>query len=131
MDASIALAALLPDERSSEARRSLRLLESATALVPPVWELEVANVLVVAERRGQLDPGSSERIVAGLSALGIVERKVPANLARYVKVARDNDLTTYDASYLMLADFENVPLATLDGRLRKACAAVGVDALQP
>ena len=41
--------------------------------------------------------------------------------------ARIHDLTAYDAAYLGLAAFRGVPLATVDGRLRAACIAAGIE----
>jgi predicted nucleic acid-binding protein len=41
-------------------------------------------------------------------------------------VGRHHALTAYDAAYLVLAEREGVPLATLDAKLRDAAPAVGV-----
>ena len=40
-------------------------------------------------------------------------------------MARQQNLTAYDAAYLELALREALPLATLDGRLRRAAGRVG------
>ena len=42
------------------------------------------------------------------------------------KVAAADQLTVYDAAYLELAERTSLPLATLDGELRKAALAAGV-----
>jgi predicted nucleic acid-binding protein len=41
-------------------------------------------------------------------------------------VATQYQLTVYDAAYLELAERTGLPLATLDGELRKAALAAGV-----
>jgi predicted nucleic acid-binding protein len=130
MDASIALAAVLPDEFSREARSIFSLMREATALVPPIWDLEVSNSLIVAERRGRHDSRATDRLIRQLAALPVVERHVPASLSTLVGVARDRGLTTYDASYLLLASVEGAPLATLDERLRSAAVAAGIDLVE-
>jgi predicted nucleic acid-binding protein len=43
--------------------------------------------------------------------------------------ARGQQLSAYDAAYLDLAYFRNVPLATLDLRLRAAAERSGIDVL--
>jgi predicted nucleic acid-binding protein len=41
-------------------------------------------------------------------------------------IARERRLSAYDAAYLELAIREELPLATLDGDLRRAANAIGV-----
>jgi predicted nucleic acid-binding protein len=41
-------------------------------------------------------------------------------------LARQQNLSAYDAAYLELAVREGLPLATRDGQLKKAARAVGV-----
>ena len=47
-------------------------------------------------------------------------------LREILDLAREQELSSYDASYLELAIREGLPLATLDGRLKDAAARVGV-----
>ncbi|MEI9478624.1 MAG: type II toxin-antitoxin system VapC family toxin [Deltaproteobacteria bacterium] len=55
LDASIALAWALPDEASDQADRFLSRVTAKDVLwVPSLWWYEVANALVVAERRKRL-----------------------------------------------------------------------------
>ena len=44
-----------------------------------------------------------------------------------LEAARTYDLTAYDAAYLELAAIRGLPLATVDERLRAACARAGVE----
>ena len=50
-------------------------------------------------------------------------------LREIVALARAENLTTYDASYLELAMRRVLPLATKDRRLRQAAKRVGVEVL--
>jgi predicted nucleic acid-binding protein len=49
----------------------------------------------------------------------------PASWNDVVQVATKHKLTIYDAAYLELAERVGLPLATLDGDLRKAARAKG------
>ncbi len=48
-----------------------------------------------------------------------------------IALARAHALSTYDAAYLELALREALPLASLDEKLRRAAAAVGVGLFKP
>lgn len=43
-----------------------------------------------------------------------------------LSVARQNDLTEYDAAYVELALREGLSLATLDGKLRRVASRIGI-----
>ena len=45
---------------------------------------------------------------------------------RFWGLAREQNLSSYDAAYLELAIREGLPLATLDDRLKDTAARVGV-----
>jgi predicted nucleic acid-binding protein len=45
------------------------------------------------------------------------------------ELGRRLGITSYDAAYVELAARRRLPLATLDTRLRKACAALKVEVL--
>jgi predicted nucleic acid-binding protein len=46
-----------------------------------------------------------------------------------VEVARELELTAYDAAYVVLAARRGRPLATIDERLRRACTRAGIPLL--
>jgi hypothetical protein len=56
LDCSVAMAWCFEDQATSHTEAALESLASGQALVPPVWTLEVANVLFVAERHGRMKP---------------------------------------------------------------------------
>lgn len=128
LDASVAVAWCFPDEASDYADAVLVALGEYGISVPAVWSLEVANALLVGERRKRLQQSEIQRFIALLEGLSIVQDG-PApveSVSRVLPLARQYGLSAYDAAYLELAVRQNVPLATLDGELRKAGKRAGV-----
>ncbi|HYC47023.1 MAG TPA: type II toxin-antitoxin system VapC family toxin [Burkholderiales bacterium] len=123
LDSSIALAWVLPDESNPRADELLERLVAEGAVVPPIWPLEIGNVLLVALRRRRIRQEEFETILERLARLPI-EVDIEATdhaLAGVLLLAAQLGLTTYDAAYLDLAQRRKLPLATLDKRLRAAC----------
>jgi predicted nucleic acid-binding protein len=131
LDSSVVLAWLLPDEASAAVDALADRLERESADVPAIWSLEVGNALLTAVRRTRITLVDVDASLAALAALPIhSDRTVgPAILNTIVALAARHGLTTYDASYIELAQRSRLPLATLDRKLREACAAAGVAVL--
>jgi predicted nucleic acid-binding protein len=124
VDASVALAWCFPDEGSDYADQVLVALKGHLIAVPPVWGLELANAILVGERRKRLKQPEIQRfldLVDGLS-IGQDTQAVGENLSGVLPVARRCNLSAYDAAYLELAIRLAAPLATLDRRLRRAAS---------
>jgi predicted nucleic acid-binding protein len=128
LDASVALAWHLEDEVSEYADRVLDRLREDGVAVPSIWPLELANALLVAERRGRLLPAKVALATQQTSELPISVHDVPRELAfgPVLDLARAQGLSAYDAAYLELAMREGLPLATQDETLRAAAQRVGV-----
>lgn len=128
VDASITLSWYLADEESEYANRVLDSLRRDQGLVPSIWSLEVANGLLVAERRGRVTRAEVTRVSAVILSLPILLREVnlESALGHILELGYDWNLTAYDAAYLNLAMQEALPIATLDANLRRAAAQVGV-----
>ncbi len=128
VDASVALAWCFPDEASEFADRVLVALEGKTVLVPAVWPLEIANALLIGERRKRLRQPEILRFVALMEGLSILQDSQPVNesISKVLPLAREYSLSAYDAAYLELAVRHSVPLATLDGKLQKAAKRAGI-----
>jgi predicted nucleic acid-binding protein len=105
-----------------------RLAGGEEVSVPFIWPVEVANVLVTAERRKALKVAQVTGFVEELSAWPIRVDTLGVDRAfqQILGTAREHNLSAYDAAYLELAIREGLPLATLDDDLRKAARAVGV-----
>ncbi len=131
VDASITLAWVLVDETTPFTDSIRRRVLDEGAMVPSIWTLEVANALVVAERRGRQSAAAVTRALAALQQLPItvLSGSLGDDLNVVASTARDHNLTAYDAAYLSLARQHAVPLATLDTQLVSAALRVGVEVL--
>jgi len=100
-------------------------------VAPAVWPLEVGNALVVTERRGYLDQASGTRFLNLLRQLPIeIEQESPERMfGEILLLGREQQLSTYAASYLDLAMRSGLPLASLDGALVGAASRCGVSRL--
>lgn len=131
LDCSVVITWILPDEGRHRVAALLERLASEGAVVPEVWSLEVANALLVAQRRGRLTEKDVERALEDLAALPIdVDQETHRQaLNATLSLANKYKLSSYDAAYLELARRTRLPLATLDKKLRSACKAAGVELL--
>ena len=122
IDASVTLAWALEDEPNDYADRIFSRLPGEPAVVPNIWVLEVANGLLVAERRQRVTAAESSQVHAILGDLPITADSPSLDIALgpVLALARTHQLTTYDASYLELAMREGLALATVDRNLRAA-----------
>ncbi|MBW4453114.1 MAG: type II toxin-antitoxin system VapC family toxin [Nostoc indistinguendum CM1-VF10] len=128
LDCSVAISWCLVDENDDYANAILAMMPDSEAFVPGIWSLEIANTLVVAERRKRMTKEQSEQAITLLQSLLIqVDLFTDAKaLNATLKLARQEGLAAYDAAYLELALRLQLPLATLDTRLAEAATHCGV-----
>jgi predicted nucleic acid-binding protein len=88
--------------------------------------LELANGLVVAERRRRITRAESTRFLGLVGELPIRIDQTSTLASSIIDLARDYELSAYEAAYLELALRLGHPLATLDQRLRSAADRAGV-----
>lgn len=119
VDNSVVMTWCFKDKTNQYADAILDCLSDATAFVPSIWPLEVVNVLLVAERKKRLSEADSVRFITLLSQLPIiVEHQRPERLMKdLLALARSNNLSSYEASYLDLSMRKGIPIATVDTRL--------------
>ena len=115
------------DGADAYATAILERMPELQAHVPPLWPLEVANALLVGERR-RITPAETARFLAILATFPITvdDETVAHAWLDTVHLARAQNLSSYDAAYLELALRRGLPLAALDGKLKTAAQAVGV-----
>ena len=128
LDCSVSMTWWFEDETDAYAERVLDYLDEASAIVPAIWPLEVANALLVAERRNRIAPRDSDRVAEFIVTLRIhVDDETHAHaLGATMALAREYALTACDATYLELAMRLDLPLATADKALAEAARAGGV-----
>lgn len=126
IDTSITMAWCFEDEATEATDALLERLRHERAAVPAIWPLEVSNVLLVAERRGRLTEAKASRFLELLTQLPVDVEDSPTDMAGIVAAGRRHGLSSYDASYLVLAERLGVALATLDDHLAEAAKNAGV-----
>ncbi|RLQ21213.1 PIN domain-containing protein [Seongchinamella sediminis] len=132
LDNSVSMRWLLASEKSLDQRYAERVLKSlaeAGAVVPNLWHLEAANVLLGALSRKTLEVADVDRFTTQLESLPITTDTSTARQAfgHTMSLAKAYRLSSYDAAYLELAVRKGLPLATLDKAMRKAAKQSNVD----
>lgn len=134
VDASMTLAWCFPDESTAYTEAVLDLFSKGfEAIAPAVWPLEVTNALLVGERRKRLTTAQVASMLKRILNLpiSIDPIRIDNAFGSILMLARKEQLSEYDASYIELALREGLPLATLDDQVRRAAAANAVVVLRP
>jgi predicted nucleic acid-binding protein len=129
LDASVAVAWCFDDECTPFSEGILDLLSTgADGVAPGIWPLEVANALLVAERRKRISVAQVTALLGHIVQLPVSVETVDPDHAfsGVLSVARQHQLTEYDAAYLELALRRGLPFATLDDKLRQAARMAGI-----
>jgi predicted nucleic acid-binding protein len=131
LDASVALAWQIHRADPAEellATKALVQVEMYGAIVPVLWYAEVANGLLVAERKGVSTERSTASFLADLAQMPIdPDVASPSSLpGELVLTGRMCSVTAYDAAYLELALRTGRALATFDRKLAQAARSAGV-----
>jgi predicted nucleic acid-binding protein len=128
IDSSAALSWCFEDEASAESDALFERVRDQGAVVPGLWHLEVANILLQAERCGRIAPGDVTmrlELIAELPITTDIETTARA-WREILALARAEGLPTYDATYLELAIRRGLPLQTKDAALIGAAKRSGV-----
>lgn len=122
LDCSITMAWCFEDESSDYTNTILENFKFTAAIVPTIWPLEVANVLLQAKQNKRLTEVQSANFIDALSSFRIIVDSSTTSRAMHsiYVLAGQLNLTIYDAAYLELAIREKIPLLTLDKELIKA-----------
>jgi predicted nucleic acid-binding protein len=130
LDASMTLAWHIERTDSSEkmlAREALQAVRSHGALVPALWYSEVANGVLMAERRRVSTEQQGMVFQADLRQVAIAMDSALPQVSQPTVIAlgRTSGLTGYDAAYLELVLRTGRVLATFDRQLAETVRKVG------
>jgi predicted nucleic acid-binding protein len=130
LDASMALAWIFERQKKEEAKSAEKVLSAiidTETIVPALWHTEIANALLVGERRKMISEARVVDYLNRLSKLPIQtdEASLLSRRELVMALAREHELTAYDATYLDLALRTNAVLATFDNKLSKAMQNAG------
>ncbi len=133
LDCSVTMAWYFKDEANAYANAVRRSLSRTRAVVPALWPLEVANILVLGERRRRSTEAEASKWLRYLQLLPIrVDEETAARAwSDILHIARSYDLSVYDAAYLELAIRLGLPLASLDDRLKATAVSAGLAGYKP
>lgn len=110
VDASYILSLLLPDEDS---QKNL----PGKMFAPNLLDYEIINALRSAIMRKRISSKIATELFAEYQNLPIARKTV--NFARVLELSIKHQISTYDASYLILASELGIELRTLDKQLAK------------
>ena len=126
MDASVTVARILLEQESRERVAGiLRLIPRHHCHVPLMWQYEVRNSILVAERRGRISRLDGDSRFNQWNQLPFETDSAP-DFDVAMALARRHGLSFYDAVYVELAVRLDAALATLDQAMMRAAEAEGV-----
>ena len=131
-DSSVGVAWAVYSQASAATDELLDRVASGTPLVvPTLWPFEVANSLLVLNRRKKLLAEDRDRALGALGQLPLVMDEEGPRLAlgRISELAAEHGLSVYDAVYLELAVRRKLPLASRDEALCKVAQGCRVKLL--
>ena len=131
LDCSVAVAWCFEDETSAYTDSVLASFNKANAIVPKLWHIEVANVLLMAQKRGRINDNGIFHFLSLLEKLPIMDDKTDRTIIDLVMLSQKYQLTSYDGCYLNLCLQYNLPLATMDKKLISALQSAGGKIYQP
>jgi predicted nucleic acid-binding protein len=129
--ASVTLTWCFEDQKTTYTRAVLEALNTHQAFVPPIWQLEIINALLGAERKKLLSHSECVRFLTTLQTSSIQEDEPLTDAIRFLSLGLSYGLSAYDTGYLALASQLGLPLATLDKKIRNAANRAGVQLFQP
>ena len=131
LDCSVALSWYFMDEETEQTHALREQLIEKSIHVPALWPLEITNVVLAALRRKRISNEDLPELLGDLRELpDEIDRETDAMVwDDTFQLARQFNLSVYDATYLELAIRKKLPIATLDKRLAKACNEAELDLL--
>jgi predicted nucleic acid-binding protein len=132
VDASVGFAWVYEGQATPKTDELLnQVAAGATVVVPALWFLEMANVLLVAQRRHRLTAIQRKSALKKLTSMQFTMDEDGMHHAFGItsELAEKHGLTIYDATYLELALRRSLPLASRDEALKTAARRCDIKTL--
>ncbi len=127
VDASVVFGFFFEEELNPYSLSFMDCMYEKQCIVSSIFPLEIANVLHRGIRNKRWSSAEAWRFLTFLSRFSIdVETGVSNDPMECLDIAEEYDLTPYDASYLVVAKYKKLPLATQDKELQRAAKECGV-----
>lgn len=126
LDASFVLRYVMHTQAPRPHPQAFAALKNLEIVVPALWNSEIANALVQAERRGAATPARVGQVLASINALSPIVDNHVVDVTRNLEVARAYGVSAYDALYLELALRRRAALATYDDAMIAAAPSAGI-----
>ncbi len=120
IDCSVAFMWVVPERLSpkAEALRDDFRNHVHELVAPDLFPTEIANALIVAERRGRMLAGRSMVLLADVATtMPVIHITYPHVLARAHAIAATTVASVYDGLYVALAEQQGCELITADDKL--------------
>ena len=121
-----------PDQATTVTDQLLdEVANGATVVVPVLWFVEMANGLLILQRRKRITSVERKTALQTLSDLPLVvdEEDGRAAFRKTSELAEQHGLTVYDATYLEVAVRRKLSIATRDSALQAAAKRCGLKTL--
>ena len=128
LDASLIIAHVLRESTIAVESNIFDTLKGDRVTVPARWSAEVASALTNNARRGRLSQADITLILKQIDVFDIefAEPFPVEELSNWIGFATEQQLTAYDAAYVMLALRLGAKLATLDNAMRRAAGRLHI-----
>ncbi len=132
LDADAALTWVLPTDRIEQREYAGALIRADLVfVVPALWHVEMAALLLRARRAKTISASTYRSAIEIIKGLPIETHAVSPTFDELLSLAVRFHVQPADAIYLDLARSLRLPIASLDGGVRTACRAHGVELFQP
>jgi predicted nucleic acid-binding protein len=132
IDSSIGISWVHTEQATAKTDALLRQVATGPLfLVPALWYVETANILLVLQRRKKISASDRATYLRFLEGLKLpIDDESPVVAYHAVSdLAEKHGLTAYDATYLELAVRRQLGIATRDEPLQRAAKRLGLKTL--
>jgi predicted nucleic acid-binding protein len=117
VDTNVVVAAILPGDSTPAVRRLLEHDPAWTA--PPLWRIELRNVLATAMRLRGLPRARAIEIFEAAEPF-VLDAPIEPSAADCFDLVERGGITAYDAEFLFVAERLDLPFVTADRKLARA-----------